>query len=180
MLLRPVPTSLVAACLLAVTLAACTGGGGPYPSLARRDAERVVGTAPVVAAEPAVPLAPPPPSADTTTRLARLTALAREAHARFGQRRGRAEQLAAAAAGAAVASEAWAVASVALAELESARSEAMVALADLDAMHVAAEVAAGGAPSGDAAAIAAARASVIALIGEEDAVLARLRGRVAA
>jgi hypothetical protein len=168
-----------AAILSALVLTACSSGEGAYPSLARRPAERVLGSAPVVTPEPAVPLAPPPASADTTSRLARLTALAREAHARFAARRGRAEQLVSAAAGAAVASEAWAVATVALAELESARSEAMIALADLDAMHAAAEVAAGGSPNGDAAAIAAARSSVIALVGEEDSVLARLRGRIA-
>ena len=87
--------------------------------------------------------------------------------------------LSAAARGASVGSEAWSVAQIALASLEVARSEAMIALADLDWLYVTAKIDA--APtdgSGDVDAIGAARADVMAMIGEEDATLAALRGRV--
>jgi hypothetical protein len=73
-----------------------------------------------------------------------------------------------------VASESWSVATVAMADLESARSEAMVVLADLDGLWAAARVAAT-----PADAILEARARVIELVGTEDAVLLTLRGRLA-
>ena len=59
------------------------------------------------------------------------------------------------------------------------RSEAMIALADLDSLYVDARnqaVPTGG--SGDVDAIGATRADVIGMIGEEDAILASLRGRL--
>lgn len=87
--------------------------------------------------------------------------------------RGKAQQLANAARDSARASESWAVASVALADLESARSEAMIALADLDQHYAAARIA-----GSDANAIAAARDKVTGWIAEQDRVLADLRGRL--
>ncbi|QGN54394.1 hypothetical protein [Novosphingobium sp. Gsoil 351] len=108
-----------------------------------------------------------------------MRAEAQAAHARFGERRGNAAALSAVAQGAAVGSEAWSVAQVALASLEAARSEAMIALADLDSLYVDAKneaVMTGG--SGDVDAIGETRDQVIALIGEEDATLASLRGRL--
>ena len=165
------------AILLPLTLvAACAGGGdGRFPSLATRPGERISGTI-----EPAPAPVQPPATAATGDRIDRLRAQARAAHGKFEERRGSADTLSRAAQGAAVASETWSVAQVALASLEAARSEAMIALADLDALYVAAQVAAaptGG--SGDLDAIAAARDEVTALIAEEDAVLAGLRGRLA-
>ncbi len=81
-------------------------------------------------------------------------------------------------------SEAWALATVALADLEGARSEAMIALADLDQIYAAEQIGGtettGSAPqaaSGDGLAIAAARDQVVALVAEEDAVLAALKAR---
>jgi hypothetical protein len=164
------------AILLSLTvLAACASTGeGRYPSLATRPGERISGTA-----EP-VPAPPRPPATEATgSRLAQLRAQARAAHARFGERRASAAALSAAAQGAAVASEAWSVAQVALAGLEATRSEAMIALADLDSLYVAARqasVATDG--SGDLDAIAGARDEVIGWVGEEDTVLASLRGRL--
>ena len=158
-----------------VLVAACASTGtSQYPSLATRPGERVSGTAVPVAAP-----APPPATAATGSRIAQLRAQAQAAHARFAERRASAASLSAAAQGAAVASEAWAVAQVALASLEAARSEAMIALADLDSLYVDAKsgaVATNG--SGDVDVIGAARDEVIALIGEEDATLAALRGRL--
>ena len=165
----------VAILIPVVLLAACAStGGGKYPSLATRPGERVSGTVAPVAAP-----APPSATAAAGSRIAQLRAQARAAHARFGERRASAAALSAAAQGTAVASEAWSVAQVALASLEAARSEAMIALADLDSLYVDAKNAAVMTDgSGDVDAIGAARQDVIAMIGEEDATLASLRGRL--
>ncbi len=158
-----------------VLVAACASTGTTrYPSLATRPGERVSGTA-----EPVGPPVAPPATAQTGSRLAQLRAQARAAHARFGERRASATTLSAAARGVAVGSEAWSVAQVALASLEAARSEAMIALADLDSLFVTAKIdAVPTEGSGDVDAIGAAREDVIGLIGEEDAALAALRGRL--
>lgn len=161
------------ACAMAVLLAGCAADYDNYPSLARRPAERVSGTA-----EPAPPTSPPPlavaPSADLVARLAQLSDQAESAHRSFTGRRSRAEQLVGAARGATIGSENWSVASVALADLETSRSQAMIALADLDALYAAQRV-----EGGDATAITATRDRVIGWIGEEDDILAQLRGRLA-
>lgn len=162
------------ACLtLIATLAlvACASDTVNYPSLAKREVERIANA-------PVPPPALPPVAADTdpalASRLESLLAQAEAAHGRFQSRRARAEALVAAASGAGVASESWSVATIAMADLESARSEAMVALADLDALWAAARVE--GKP---ADAIASARSRVTGLVAVEDAVLAALRGRLA-
>ena len=155
---------------LAILLAGCAADTTNYPSLARRPAERITGSAEPVAADTPPP-APALPSPEVSARLAQLVAEAESAHRDFVAKRGRADELVAAARGAPVASESWAVASIALAELEAARSRAMIALADLDSLYASARV--GGGP---AEAIGAARQQVIALVGQEDAVLAQLRG----
>lgn len=161
--------ALLSAPLVALTLSACAADKATYPSLARRDVERAASAEP--APEPPAP--PAPASADLAPRLARLVEQAGKAHERFSVRRGRAEQLTASARGASIASEGWAVASIALADLESARSEAMIALADLDQLYAGARI-----EGGDAKAIAEARDRVMAWIGEEDAILANLRSRL--
>ena len=159
---------------LALLAACASSGSGKYPSLATRPGERVSGTA-----EPVAAPAPPPATATTGSRIARLRTQAQTAHARFGERRASAATLSVAAKGSAVGSEAWSVAQIALASLEAARSEAMIALADLDSLYVDAKNAAVMTDgSGDVDAIGAAREDVIAMIGEEDATLANLRGRL--
>jgi hypothetical protein len=172
--------------LLSATLAACTTSAD-YPSLARRPAEaavwdpaapgddgRVSGSAPVASAADDAAVSQAPVSAELTTRLAQLENAARAAHARFAAKRARAGQLVAAANGSAVASEAWSVATVAMAELESARSDAMVSLGELDRLYVAERI-----DGGDGSAIAAVRDQVTAWVADEDAVLADLGGRMA-
>ncbi len=154
--------------LMAFALAACAADRDEYPSLARRPAE-TAGTMPV-------PQTAPSPPASSTAPIAGLAGLveqARIAHNRFFSLRGKAQQLANAARDSAMASESWAVASVALADLESARSEAMIALADLDQHYAAARIA-----GDDVKAIAAARDKVTSWIAEQDRVLADLRGRL--
>lgn len=148
-------------------LAGCTGGSAAYPSLARRPVERIAGTAPVVTpvAEPIRPI----PDPATLSGIAVASARAAAADARFASRLARTRQLVANARGSAVASEPWAVATVALADLESSRSEAMIALADLDGLYAATQVA-----GADTAAIAAARAQVLGVVAGQDKVLAEL------
>lgn len=158
--------------MLPLMASACSTASGEFPSLARRPAERVNG-----AAEPA--LAPPiPPLAesvapDLAARLVRIESQARAGHAKFQAREPRARATAGAARGSAVASENWSVATVAVAELEAARSEVMIAMADLDSLYAAERVA-----GSDGASIGAVRDRVEALVRQEDRVLAELGNRV--
>ncbi len=168
---RLIPPLLAAA--IALTLGGCAADTVNYPSLARRPAERISGTSPVVPVNPAPIASPAPPSAELAARLAQLVDAARAADAQFRAREAKARQLTNSASGAAVASESWSVATIALADLESARSSAMIALADLDALYAATRVS-----GGEAAAIGAARDQVIRLVGGEDTVLAGLRDRL--
>lgn len=161
---------IIALCATSLILGGCAADTANYPSLAKREAERI-GDAPP--ATPATEAPAPPPSAQTMAELADLVAQARSAHRQFLAHRPQAERLTSAASGAAIASESWAVASVALADLESARSNAMIALARLDEIYAAARV-----EGSDASAIGEARGQVIALVGEEDRVLASLRARI--
>jgi hypothetical protein len=163
--------------VLTATLGACVAAKD-YPSLDRRPVERLSGSA-----KPVTPETPPPPPAPAspvlTTRLAQLVEQARGAHQRFGSKRGNAERLVASGGSGAPGSEGWSVATVALSDLESARSDAMLALAELDQLYTSESVAA--AETGNRAsvdAIVAARDQVTALVGEEDTVLAALRGRM--
>ena len=163
------------ACLLglsALMLAACTKDEGAFPSLARRPAERL--NTPVPAVTPGSEPTQAAPDPALLERIAALEANARAAHQRFIARSGAARTLVAAAAAAPVASETWSVATIALSELEAARSEAMIALADLDALYAKAVV-----DGTDSAALTKARDAVVALVGAEDSVLTELQGRLA-
>lgn len=168
---RTICQSLAALGLL--SLAACASDTAGYPSLARRDVERVAATP---APSPSAPASPALADPSLASMLPQTIATAQEAQRRFAAARGNAERLVAAGAGSSPGSEAWAVASIALAGLESARSEAMIALADLDALYADARVNGLGGQSE----ILAARAAVSAIIGEQDDVLAALRGRLGA
>lgn len=177
---RAIVTLVVSATLLC----ACSSRAG-YPSLARRPAElgsaavtapppeRITGSAPVAAATDAsLPVKPLP--LELQSRLARLMEQARAAHARFSAATASTSALVSAAEGSAVASESWSRATVALATLESRRSDVMVALGDLDSLYVKDRT-----DGGEGSAIAQVRDSVTAWVGDEDAVLANLRGRIA-
>ena len=166
----PFARSALVASSLALALAGCASDTTNYPSLARRPIERATTSQ---APAPAPSAAPAQLNPQDTARLATLVAQAREAHQRFMAKQQRAVQTVAAGSGAAQGSESWAVASVALAELESQRSAAMIALADLDQLYAAAST-----EGRDTAAISAARDEVSSWIGDEDAVLAGLRGRL--
>lgn len=169
-------------CLNPAVLALCLTGcasTNDYPSLARRQAERITGSADVVAPTPAPSQPPAPPSPEMTGRLAQLVAQARTAHEKFAARRGEAERLIGAASGAAPGSESWSVASIALGDLDSRRSEAMIALGELDEIYAAEAVrAAETGVAGNSDAASAAHAQVNDWVAEEDAVLDRLQGRL--
>lgn len=166
---RSSPILLLAAS--ALSLAGCANDIAEYPSLARRQAERVSGAALPAAAstQPG-----PAPSAAVLSRLDSLVSTARAADERFSAREAQARALVGSATGAALGSESWAVASVALSQLESARSDAMVALAELDELYAAARI-----DAADARAIAAARDTVIALVARQDHVVGELGERLA-
>lgn len=149
-------------------LGACAASGD-YPSLAQRPAERAQGTFTTDAAEPAPP-SPALPSADLAARLAELSRQAESAHGEFRRAAPSAERLARSAG--ARGSDSWASAEVALSDLDSIRSRAAIALADLDTLWVDATL-----EGGPREAIGAVRSQVEALIADEDAALARLRGR---
>lgn len=156
-------------------LAGCAGTASErYPSLATRDVERAEGTfEPVPGRQLEVPQVPVTMSGSLDERLAALVEQARAAHAEFTGAVPAAERRVGAAAGSAIGSDSWATAQVALADLDSARSIAATALGDLDILYTAATV-----QAQDSAAIAAARETIIALVREEDDVLARLRARI--
>lgn len=161
-----------AAMALVLVLAGCAADKVNYPSLARRPIEKVSETAAATAPPPAQ-TAVAPVNPELSGRVASLVAKAREAHVAFVGKQAHDVQLVTAGSGAAQGSEAWATASIALADLESARSLAMVPLADLDQMFAAASI-----EGSDITAIAAGRDQVGGWVAEEDAVLAGLRGRV--
>lgn len=161
------------ACLaatLALLLGACTKDQTSFPSLARRPAERIT-------TSPPAPPPPPPPAAPDPALLERIEVLigsARSADARFRAGEARARSAVSAAAGAAIASEAWSLATIALSELEASRSQAMIALAEIDTLYARAVI-----DGTDSQALEKARATVLELVGEEDKVLAELSSRIA-
>ncbi len=158
-----------------VSLSACTGSGDRYPSLKIRDVERVQGSFdPVEPGETALPTPVAAPSGETLRRLADLTASASAIHAEFERAVPGTSRIVSSASKSSVASDGWATAQVALSDLESIRSRAAVALADIESIYVNARL-----EAQQLDPITAARGQVLALIADEDAVLARLRGQIA-
>jgi hypothetical protein len=144
---------------LIAALAACASAQSQYPSLAIRPAERATGTLPPVSAEPVLtPLAPA-----TLDKVSQLAADGKTDHQAFLAQVASARAAISGGRGAAVGSEAWALAEAALADVRAARSKTMVPLADLDRLFVDAGT------QGEATdRIAAARDEVTALQALED------------
>lgn len=174
--------------LLPLLLTACSSPG-TYPSLARRDAERIAAEAampidervsgsgqPAAAGDAATPL--PPLSGDMQTRIAQLVDQAREAHGKFESSRSAAQRTISAARGARPDSTSWISAHVALAGLEAARGNAMIALAELDRLYIDERDANPGIVTPLADALGQARERVESWVGEEDRVIARLMGQL--
>ena len=159
--------------VLALTACASDAAGG-YPSLARRDAERVTARAQPVeaAAQPALP----PLSADLDSRIVQLVSEAREANAQFSARRSATQRALANGGRAAAGSESWTEAQIALADLEAARSRATISLAELDRLYADERLAHAETVSPTAEALAAARDRVAAWVEEQDRVLRVLGG----
>ena len=154
-----------------ILLSACAAPQANYPSLAIRDAERAYNS-PTPAA-PAQAAAQSPLSPEVAQRLAQLQDAATSAHRAFTNAAPRTARLVDAAAGSDVTSDRWAIAQVALASLESARSQAAVPLGDLDLLHADAAIA-----LDQRKAIEEARDAVVGMIALEDAILAGLRGKM--
>ena len=153
-------------------LTACaTTEDGDYPSLAKRDAERLTGrllpagsTGAGLEERPAAAPAP----ASLLGQIDSLVAQARAAHGRFEAQLGTARRSVNAARGAARASDAWINAQVALSSLQSARSGTMSALADLDLLAAQELLAEGEDYAASVNAAQQARDDVAALVEEED------------
>ncbi|RVQ69559.1 hypothetical protein EKN06_05165 [Croceicoccus ponticola] len=168
--------ALVTALTMAV-LSGCAADTTKYPSLARRDAERMTGGAAVAEPTETAPATPAPPPADLPGKLAAIERAANSSHETFLSREAVARSRARAAAGSAPGTLSWSDAEVALSSLESARSDTMFSLADLDSLLATGAVSQAdtGIPAG-LPAIAASRERVAALVAAEDVVLAQLRG----
>lgn len=165
-------TPAMAIMLSAIVLAGCTTGQANFPSIAIRDAERVNGSLQPAASAPQMP-AQMPPGAELVQRLGQLQTTAASAHEVFMNAAAGVSRLVDAAAGGDLTSDRWAIAQVALAGLDSARSQAAVPLGDLDLLHADAEIA-----LEQRRIIEQARDAVTSQIAEEDAILAALRRKM--
>lgn len=154
--------------LLPLLAAACAAPEGDYPSLQIRAAERF---------DPAAGQAEPPPPApippELLAQVARLKAEAAAADAGFERLLPAATAAAQAARGAAVASDRWADAQVAIAGLDMQRSETASALADLDILYAARALALEPREEIDDA-----RQAVASIVAGQDATLVRLKGMI--
>lgn len=156
----------------ALALSACAQDNGAFPSLAKRPAERL--TAVYGVPQPATsPIALPQPAAGVLSEVDSLVGKALQADARFRRGEPAAQQLVGQAGRARIGSEPWAIATMAVSELEAARSQAMVPLAELDRMFTEAMT-----RGEDVTRIAAARDRVIAIIARQDSVLGALQRRL--
>jgi hypothetical protein len=185
MRIKPAPATLPRTAFLpliaAFALAGCGDGGGRFPSLAQRPAERQF-TESAAAPAPKPPQGPFEADPATLKHIDSLHRDAAEAAATFATRADEAARLTGAARGTGVGSEAWAAATVAMAALDSARSATALPLADLDALmvHTAILAADSGKPgdAADYAAISTTDASVAAMLAEEDSRIAHLHREV--
>lgn len=165
-----------------ISLAALLLAGGcatadttSYPTLATREAERTgfsdygddQTTDAGQDADQLIPL-----REDYAARLPALLTQAEQAHQRFLAAVPAAQSRARSAAGAASGSEAWAVSTVALADLDSLRNPATIALADLDTIHIATEM-----EGYQADSVTKTREAVLAMVAHQDETLTRLRGQ---
>jgi hypothetical protein len=157
---------------LVLCLEACAASG-PYPSLARREAERVEGTAPPATPDPDLADAPVPPAL-LQANIDQLVRQASDAHDEFEMQREEALLAVAAASGSEVASEDWVAGEVALASLEAARADAVTALSELDRRYATERIARPASVSPSAALLAAARERIRAWVDAENLVLADL------
>lgn len=159
---------------IALFLSGCAGTLTGYPSLAKRAVEN----APMGEA----PAAPAPVEADPALQ-AQVDRLARQAQAgsaAFDKAWPAADRAARAAAGAAVSSERWVSAQLAISELEAARNDSVSALASLDTLYVErSNAVAEGKARGGAEQIDAARKTALAVVDSQNDRIDAIKGRLA-
>ncbi len=165
------PRRLIAS--LALILSGCAGAPGSYPSLAKRSIE----SAPMQEA-PAPPI-PQKADAALVAQIKGFTDQAARGASAFDTAFARADKAASAAKGAAVSSDAWVAAQVAISALEAARNDSISALASLDTLYVQrTNDVADGKASGGVDEIDAARKATLKMVDDQndriDAMKARL------
>ncbi|MCI4589093.1 hypothetical protein MOK15_03095 [Sphingobium sp. BYY-5] len=158
---------------LALLLSGCAGGQSGYPSLAKRPIE----SAPV--AEVAPPPAPAPADPQLSADIARYVAQAKTGAVAFDAAYAKADKAVHRASGAAVSSDIWVAAQVAISSLEAARNDSVSALASLDTLYVErSDQVADGKARGGLADIDTARSATLAQVDQQndriDAMKARL------
>lgn len=158
---------------LALFLSGCASAPQTYPSLAKRPIE----SAPV--ADVAPPPAAVPADPTLSAEIARYVEQADKGAAAFDAAHDRADRAVRAAAGAAVSSDVWVAAQVAISALEAARNDSVSALASLDTLYVQrSNAVADGKAAGGLEDIDAARAAALSLVDQQndriDAMKARL------
>ena len=154
---------------MTLALAACASPSTDYPSLAIRDAERLVGVEQESA--PPAPLAPIP--ADVMQQVGAYQAKASRADEEFRGTLPRVERTVSAARGSGIASDRWSNAQIALSELDALRATTAIALADLDALYAARAV-----ELERRDAIDEARGEVSAILSRQDTTLNRLKAQL--
>ena len=165
---------MIAVALAPLALSGC--GGGEYPSLAQRPAERASGSfAPAEPAPTATATAVPVASPDLDTTVAKLVADSRTAHAAFLAATPAAEARIASARDSAPGSEPWATATEAVSALVATRAPTVSALAALDRLAAQAVVAGAAGPP---PAITAAREVVGGIAAEEQAQIGALSAQL--
>jgi hypothetical protein len=167
-------TALLACTGITLALSACASGAGGYPSLALRNTERMHASAMPVEAEAVPAETPAQPEPGLAAALARLAGQADESHRRFESQRGRTMALVGSARGAAMASDAWSVASIALATLHTARGQTSLSLSELESLDIADRASNPNGETRNSAALASARQRIEALVTDEDRTLAAL------
>jgi len=173
---RFAPALRIAPVLAAALLGGCSTAS--YPTLAQRPGETLSAARPASAPAPGIA----PATADLSRQLAGWAADARAANARFIAARPAAEAALAAARGSRRDSEAWSTASLALAELERARSNVGEAQAAVEAVYTEDRLShatqEGPTPRPSATLIDATRDAITAISDAQDKTLKALRARL--
>lgn len=159
---------------LALLLSGCAGAPTTYPSLAKRSIENAT------IAEPAPN--PPPVAADAEllARLATLSGQVDAGSAKFETAYTVTDRAVRAAAGSAVASDAWVSAQQAISALESARNDSVSALASLDVLYVErSNAVADDQARGGLTEIDATRGTALAIVDSQNDRIDALKGRLA-
>lgn len=165
------PRRLFAA--MALFLSGCAGPPQSYPSLAKRAVE----SAPVAKLSP--PAAPIPADAALSAEIAKYMTQADKGAAAFDTAYAKADKAARAASGAAISSDAWVSAQVAISTLESARNDSVSALASLDTLYVQrSNAVADGKAQGGLEDIDAARSAALSLVDQQNDRIDAMKGRL--